>query len=187
MKFFTPELFVQGNSSDDDVIDYVEAEWERRTKRYKRHYKKIETQLPLILRKFHEEQSLHDADVFAPAFLPRNAPWNGREVVIVAQQINTLFAEYINTLAFLEYTITADPVITVPVDSPIFKKRHPIWLYDEVDLIEPGIFAHEILISDGRVVKIVFSDFNYHIAPLCPETPAAAQAQPQQKQQMASA
>ena len=69
MKFFTPELYVQGNSSDDDLVDWVEEEWERRLKRYRRHYKKIEPQLPPMLRKFHDEQCLHDADVFAPALV----------------------------------------------------------------------------------------------------------------------
>jgi hypothetical protein len=186
MKFFTPELYVQGNSNDDDVVDWVEAEWERRIKRYKRHYKKIEAQLPPMLRRFNDEQCLHDADVFAPAVLPRNAPWNGQEVVIVAQQTNTLVPEYINTLAILQYTITAAPVIETPLESPVFKTGRPHWLYEEVDVVEPGVFSHEILTSDGRVIKLLFSDFTYHIAPLCLPAPAAGATEPK-KQQMASA
>jgi hypothetical protein len=186
MKFFPPELHVRFASADDAVALEAHEEWERQVKRYNRHYKKIEAQLPLKLRLFHTEQCLHDADVFAPALLPRNAPWNGQEVVIVAQQINTLFPEFVNTLAILQYTITAPPVVEVPVQSPVFKKVQPIWLHDEVDIVEPGVFSHEILISDGRVIKLLFSDFTYHIAPLC--LPAqAGSAKETKKQQMASA
>ncbi len=76
MKYFTPELYVQGNSDDDDVVDFVEKEWERRNNRYRRHYKKIQSQLPETLRKFHDEQCLHDADWagFRPCFLPLYPP-----------------------------------------------------------------------------------------------------------------
>ncbi|MBI1918261.1 MAG: hypothetical protein HYS12_26515 [Planctomycetes bacterium] len=186
MKFFTPELHAQGNAADDDLVDQAEAEWERRLKRYRRHYKKIEAQLPLRFRKFHEEQCLHDADVFAPALLPANVPWKGPEVVIVAQQINTLIPEFLNTLAILEYTIAADPVVEIPLQTDVFHRSKPIWLYDEVDVAEPGVFSHEILVSDGRVIKLLFRDFNYHIAPLClPTEVAGAPAPP--KERMASA
>ncbi len=185
MKFFPPQLHVQFNSADNTVALEAHEEWERCVKRYRRHYKKIEPHLPSLLRRFHDEQCLHDADVFAPAFLPR--PFgNGPEVVIVAQQINTLFAESINTLAILQYTITAAPVIEVPLASPVFKGVQPLWLYDEVDLINNNEFSHEILISDGRVIKLQFSDFTYHIAPLCKEGRASSQAEPKKKQ-MASA
>jgi hypothetical protein len=167
MKFFIPELYVRFGSPDDDVALPAHEEWERVIRRYRRHYKKIEAQLPLMLRKFHGEQCLHDADVFAPAILPANAPWNGREVVIIAQQVNTLFPEFVNTLAILQYSIAAEPVIEVPLQADVFRKVQPIWLYEEVDVIKPGVFSHEILISDGRVIKLLFRDFNYHIAPLC--------------------
>jgi hypothetical protein len=184
MKFFTPDLYVRFNSRDEDAALEAHEEWERRIKRYQRRYKKIEPQLPPMLRKFHDEQCLHDADVFAPALLSGNAPWKPPEVVIVAQQINTLFPEFVNTLAILQYTITTDPVIEVPVQSEVFNRVQPIWLYEEVDVVEPGIFSHEILISDGRVIKLLFRDFNYHIARLC--LPAAAQA-PTEPKRMASA
>ncbi len=189
MKFFTPELYSQGNSRDDELVDQTELEWERRLKRYRRHYKKIESQLPAMLRSFHDVQCLHDADLFSPALLPRSAPWNGQEVIIVAQQTNTLVPESLNTLAILQYTIAAQPTIEDPREAPGFRLGRPIWLYDEVDLIEPGVFSHEILISDGRVIKLLFSDFTYHIAPLCKEGQASSQpaSSKKPKKQLASA
>jgi hypothetical protein len=138
MRFFTPELYVRGNSADDDVVEQIE-EWEVAIRRYRRHFKKIEPHLPEALRRFADEQCLHDADVFAPALLPGSPFW--REAVIIAQQINTLFPEYVNTLAILTYTVTADPVVEVPLKSQVFHATQPIWLYDEIDLIGPGEYT----------------------------------------------
>jgi hypothetical protein len=179
MKYFTPELFVRGNSDEPDEVDRVEAEWERATKRYRRHYKKIETSLPLALRKFHDEQCLHDAEVVGPAQMSLySLPFNRKDVVIVAQQTNTLVPEFVNTLAILQYAITADPVVERPVDSPVFKATRREWLYDEIDVVKPGVFQHEIFLSDGHVLRIRFCEFRYLIAPLLPLANGAAARQP---------
>jgi hypothetical protein len=162
MKFFTPELFVQGNSSDDDLVDQVEAAWEEALERYDQHYRTFEAQLPVGMQRFCKEQCLHDADVFAPAVMP--GP--GNEVVIIAQQVNTLLPETLNTLAILRYTVTQEPTVEIPVVSNVFNDTQPIWLYDEVDVVGPGVFSHEILISNGRVVRVLFRDFRYEIARL---------------------
>src|SRR5947208_16889239 len=139
-----------------------------------------------MLRRFHDEQSLHDANVFTPAVLTGSVPWKPPEVVIVAQQVNTLIPEFLNTLAILHYSITADPIVAVPLQAEAFHGSNPIWLYDEVDVVEPGVFSHEILVSDGRVIKLLFRDFNYHIAPLCLPTAVAEPPAPP-KERMASA
>jgi hypothetical protein len=177
MKFFTPELYVRFGSLDDDVADAANEEWERALKRYQRHYKKIAPHLPESLRHFHDEQCLHDADIVGPAWLSLcTLPWNAKDVVIVAQQVNTLLPEYLNTLAILQYAVTEDPVVEKPVTAAVFKAGQPNWLYEEVDLISPGVFQHEILISDGRVIRIRFHDFRYHIARLLPDVTAAEES-----------
>jgi hypothetical protein len=167
MKYFTPELYVQGQSDDDDVTDYVEQGWERRIKRSNRHYKKIEAQLPEALRKFCAEQCLHDADWNGIARVPGcTFPCNSQDVMIIACQENTLIPEFLNTFAILQYTITSSPTFERPVQSKVFDEVQPIWLYDEIDVVSPGVFSHSILISSGLVVTIHFSDFRYFIAPL---------------------
>ena len=119
------------------------------------------------LRKFHDEQCLHDADWCGLALLPTYTfPLNSSGVTIVARQANTLIPEFLNTLAILQYTVTAPPIIEKPVVSKAFSDVQPIWLYDEIDLIEPGVFSHSILVSNGLVVTIQFREFRYHIAPL---------------------
>ena len=167
MKYFTPELYIQGNSDDDNVVDFVEREWERRNNRYRRRYKKIQSQLPEALRKFHDEQCLHDADWAGFAQLsPFTLPSNLQDVTIIARQENTLIPEFINTLAILQYAVTALPTIEQPVKSNVFSDVQPIWLYDEIDVVSSGVFSHSILVSNGLVVTIHFHEFRYLIAPL---------------------
>ena len=167
MKYFTPELYVLGNSPDEADWERQEEEWERQIKRYQRHYRKIKDQLPETVRRFHDDYCLHDADVFGPARFsngPRSAKTD--QVVMVVQNLNTLFAQHLNTLMVLRYAITAEPLVQVPVPSDVFHVGQPIWLYDEIDVVTPGEFVHEILVSDGRVIRIQFSDFRLEIAPL---------------------
>ncbi len=173
MKYFTPELYVRFGSLDDDTADAANDEWEEAIKRYEKHYKKIEELLPRDLQKFHKEQCLHDADFEGPVMIqPFSLPGSPRFAMIAAKQINTLIPEFLNTTAVLFYEVTEDPVIERPVEAPVFRSTQPIWQYEEVDLIEPGLFSHEILVSDGRVIKIRFRDFHYSIVPLKQEAAA---------------
>jgi hypothetical protein len=166
MKYFLPELYVQLNSPDDDLADAAEEAIDRAGEQYNRRWAEIRSQFPPAAVRFAEEQNLHDADVFTPArFAGPDFPLGG-DVVLVAQQVNTLYAEFINTLAFLCYTAVGEPRLEIPVRSPVFRAGQPIWLYDELDLVAPGVFTHRILLSDGRVVTINFRDFRYHIAGL---------------------
>lgn len=166
MKYFLPELYVQLNSADEVLADAAEEALDRASEQYNQRWAEIGPLLPPSVVRFYEEQNLHDADVFAPArFAGPSFPLGG-DVVIVAQQINTLYADFINTLAFLSYTAPEEPRVELPVRSPVFKVVQPIWLYDEFDAIAPGLFTHSIFISDGRIVTIRFRDFHCHVAKL---------------------
>lgn len=167
MKYFTPELFVRTNSPNEDEAEAASAEWERRLQRARKHFNRIKPQLPESVRKFCEECCLHDADVFGPARLSvQTLPWGFQDVVIVVQNSNTLFPEHRSTLTFLQYAVTAEPTVETPVRSQVFRPGQPVWLYDEVDILEPSRFSHSILLSDGRVVRLQFREFRYHFAPL---------------------
>ena len=78
----------------------------------------------------------------------------------------------------LFYSVADDPVIETPVSSEVFHPAQPIWLYEEVDVVESGLFSHEILVSDGRIIKIRFTDFHYSIVPLKQEAAAANRQKP---------
>jgi hypothetical protein len=44
-------------------------------------------------------------------------------------------------------------------DLPEALRGEPLaWLYDEFDLAGPGGFSHEIFVSDGCLIKLVFSE-----------------------------
>ena len=177
MKYFTPELFVRGNSPDPGEVDRVEEEWEEAIKRYDRHYKKIERHFPAEFQRFNKEQCLHDANFDGPVMVqPFALPWSPRYAMIACRQINTLVPEFLNTIAILSYEVTEEPVIAKPIDAPVFLGAQPIWLYEEEDVIKPGLYEQEILVSDGRVIKIRFRDFHYSIVPL--KENASAKVQP---------
>ena len=167
MKYFTPELYVLGNSPKEADWERQDAEWERQIKRYQRHYRKIKKLLPESVRRFHDDYELHDADVFGPARFSNGARSSkSDEVVLVAQNTDTLYAEHLNTLMILHYTITAKPIVELPVPSDVFHPGHAVWLYDEIDVVKAGDFLQEVLLSDGRVLKIRFREFRLEIAPL---------------------
>lgn len=167
MKFFLPHLYVQLNSPDEALGDLAEEELELASERYSRHWDSIKPQLPANVVRFYEEQMLHDADVLTPArFTGATALWNQGDVILVAQQINTLNADYLNTLILLRYVVTEEPRVEVPVQSDVFDRSQPTWEYDEFDLAGTGVFTHSIFLSDGRVVTIHFREFHYYLANL---------------------
>src|SRR4051794_9290437 len=104
MKYFLPKLHVQLNSPDVGLADAAEEALDRASEQYSQRWAEIRSQFPPAVVRFAEEQNLHDADVFAPArFTGPDRPLGG-DVVLVAQQVNTLYADFINTLALLSYT-----------------------------------------------------------------------------------
>jgi hypothetical protein len=167
MKYFLPQLYAQLQSSDPDLADAAERALEDASDAYNRRWEEIKSQLPPQVVRFSEEQNLHDADVFAPARVGAPIPgWGRGDVVIVAQQVSTLYAETVNTLAFMRYVPAGEPAVEIPLHSPAFSRTQPDWQYDEFDVVEPGVFSHRILLSDGRVITILFREFDYYLAPL---------------------
>src|SRR5260370_613106 len=62
MRFFTPELFIRFNSTDDEIADCANEEWELATNAYAQNVLKLEGRIPAP-----ELLSLcmHDAEVLA--------------------------------------------------------------------------------------------------------------------------
>jgi hypothetical protein len=167
MKFFPPELYLRVGADDDAVAVAAASEWERACHRYRKHLKKIFPELPESLRKFLEEQELHEAQVVGPANLSMTTiPWSSQDVVIITDNRNTLLPEQQGTMAILQYAAAAVPIV-IPSELPTAFSRGPLtWLHDEVDILEPGVYSHNIQLSDGRIVSISFREFRYQIASL---------------------
>lgn len=152
MKYFTPELYAQFNSSDPAKASLADQRWDAAEVRYEKRLKEIRRKLPEKVRVLSDTICLHDASYlgFTKSPLP---PWRWELAIIQLQQAEKLY--------FLVYILPEEPVITKPVESPVFADEQPRWLYDEVDLLEKGTYSHQILISNGYVLNLVFQQFDF--------------------------
>lgn len=159
MRFFTPELYLQFNSSDDEVADRADEAWGRAVQEYRQHLDGIRSQMPSQVREV-AELCLHDAEVLGleevpQAFLPYPEPfWPGPLWTTVA--LMTLQRE--EKLTVLVYMLW-DRVRQHPgLEDWPFTKTRKHWLYDEMDVASEHrpAFLHRILFSDGSVVEVPF-------------------------------
>lgn len=159
MRFFTPELYSQFNSSDDEVADRANEAWEAALQEYQRHLDAIRQRMPSQVRKV-AELDLHDAEVlgveqelqslfpFPEQFWP-GPIWSAVAILSLKQE---------GTIRSLIYMLW-DRVREYPAkDDWQFSKLRKHWLYDEVDVAPDhhGLFLHRILFSDGSVAEIPF-------------------------------
>ena len=63
MKYFTRELWLRGQSKDDDVLDAVEAEWQQRCEQYRAYLATIDKEFPPGLKDLRARFCLHDARI----------------------------------------------------------------------------------------------------------------------------
>jgi hypothetical protein len=159
MRFFTPELYLQFNSPDDEVADRANEAWEKALHDYQRHLDTIRHRMPTQVRKL-AELCLHDAEVlgleqelqsafpFPEPFWP--GPFWSAVAILSLKQDQTVWC--------LIYMLW-DRIREYPAkeDWP-FSKARKHWLYDEVDVETDhrGLFLHRILLSDGSIVEIPF-------------------------------
>jgi hypothetical protein len=159
MEFFTPELYRQFNSSDDQVADQADAAWEQAIHNYQRHLERIRDRLPVSARTL-SELNLHDAEILgveqdAQALTTEtesaaNPLWSAVVVVTVKQK---------DIVRSLIYTLWDKIRQTLPPHAWPFSAEQKHWLYDEVDLFDDQRrwFLHRILCSDGSVLEIPFA------------------------------
>lgn len=157
MRFFTPELYVQFNSSDNEAADRADQTWEKALQEYQRHLDAIRHEMPSQVQKV-AELCPHDAEVLGferdlPTFWH---PFGQFRPFCHATAILSLTRG--GTILFLIYML-GDSVRehAVKADWP-FSKLRKHWLYDEVDVVgcPEKMFLHRILFSDGSVVEIPF-------------------------------
>jgi hypothetical protein len=159
MRFFTPELYTQFNSPDDDLADRANEAWEKALQDYQRHLDAIRHRMPSQVRKV-AELCPHDAEVLGfeqhlQSFFPFPEPfwpiplWSAVAILALKQDGTILSLIYMLWDRIREYSATEDWQ---------FSKLRKHWLYDEVDVVADhrGMFLHRILFSDGSVVEIPF-------------------------------
>jgi hypothetical protein len=159
MRFFTPELYIQFNSPDDEAADRANEAWEKALHDYRGHLDTIRHRMPSQVRKVAElclhdaellgfEQELQSAFPFPEPFWPTPF-WSAAAILSLKQD---------RTVRCLVYMLW-DRIREYPAqeDWP-FSKARKYWLYDEVDVETDrrGLFLHRILFSDGSIVEIPF-------------------------------
>ncbi len=168
MRFFTPELFLKFNSSDDEVANAADAEWEVAIQEYRRHLDGLRDQMADQVRRL-AGIDLHDAELLAieqtsePFFLPPSFEpfplWSGLAILSLKQ------GEKIVSLIYMLWDRMQKHS---PEEAWPFSGLRTHWLYDEVDVapLRPGLYLHRVLLSDGIVLEIPFSSVLVHSIPL---------------------
>lgn len=151
MKFFTPELYARFNSANAAIANRADADWERALPAYRKHLRSLRSKLSGSVAKMANEICLHDAEYLG--FSKMTMPAMTGDVAMIAVRKD-------GAVCFLIYVLDGEPLVTRPLDDEAFDVSQPHWLYDEVDVTSPGIYQHEILLSDGRVLSIRFTAFD---------------------------
>ena len=169
MRYFTPELYQQFNSPDDEAADLANAAWERAIRDYRQHLKSIRHKLPPEVQSL-AVLCLHDAEVLGfdekvqstvaeSKQLGGVSPWQSVAILCLRQQ---------ETLYVLLYMLSDRTRAHPPVENWQFSGERRHWLYDELDLWtnQRERFLHRILLSDGRVLEIPFLSAIVSVIPL---------------------
>jgi hypothetical protein len=147
VKYFTPELFLAGQSAHDQVLNQVEEAWEATVDRYAARLQRIRPGLPPGIVYLLDHFYLHDADVLS---LGQN-----RDLFLFVLQLDPAYATVVLTYHLTEEAHLNRTALPAERCSP-----HAEWLYDELDVVgtEPTTVVHNILLSNGWEVELHFRD-----------------------------
>lgn len=162
MRFFTPDLYLRFNSSDDAVVDEADAEWDAAADEYNNHLAGISNRFPPQVKTL-ASLCLHDAELIV------DQP---------VKEVSNAF-RFSPATEIMSFRREADIVVLFyqlwervrkaasPGNWP-FSKLRVHWLYDEVDVASAhgGMFYHRVFFSDGRTLEIPFSSVVVHVIPL---------------------
>jgi hypothetical protein len=158
MRFFKPGLYMRYNSDDDVIADRADGEWEKAIRAYKKHLETFSAQMNERVKSVAETLCLHDAEILSfqpgvpvhPFFQPPFSPG----VATISLESD---GKIVNFFYILWEEVGESPA---PRGWP-FSPLRVHWLYDEIDRVEapwPSLYWHRILLSDGRVISIPFTD-----------------------------
>ena len=158
MNHFTPELFEQVNTDADP--DRADSAWMLAEEDYLRRLAEVIDRLPPRARRFVDEECLHDAEVLGLIAPPIESSEGGRRAarLLVRQDDRLVTLEYLG--------LTESPKF----EPACFPKQHaefqPLWLYDELDVTESGLFVHRIFFNSGYLLNLTAADFSYSVSPI---------------------
>jgi hypothetical protein len=168
MKFFTPELFIRFNSTEDEEADRADEEWEAAILAYRKHLDGMRGQMPSYVKHL-SDLCLHDAEILAlgepiePLFpISPFGPfpfWAHLAILSIRQG---------DEIISLIYSLWDQVQKYHSTESWPFSKQGTHWLYDELDMSpnQHGKFFHRVLMSDGTVLEVPFVSVLIHRFPL---------------------
>jgi hypothetical protein len=168
MKYFTPELYLRFNSSDEKEADLAEVAWDNAIQSYKRRLKDNRSKMPPNVRTLAEKSCFHDAVV-----LGWQTHQQGNTRRAETPKFVAIFLQQGNEAIVLHYFLWALPKESKRRKNWPFSQDHKHWLYDEVDIADNVVhadpcydFVHRILWSDGSELEIPFADVIINRFPL---------------------
>jgi hypothetical protein len=156
MRFFTPDLYLSYNSSNDEDADLADEEWEEALRDYRSHLASFSNEMNPRVKELAEIACLHDAELLSlqedipEPFLTPLSPF----------PVATISLRQGSRIFVLIYTLWGKLVQYPSPKGWPFSKGRSHWLYDEIDLErrQPRLYWHRVLFSDGRVIGVPFVD-----------------------------
>ncbi len=150
MRYFTPELVVMGQSTDELVLAAQERLWEEAGNRYIAYLDSIRPQFPPGLRRLDTSYFLHDAII--------RGMGRREQVFVIILQLDTPP----QSILTLTYDLVDDPVIVKDVLPPELCGTGPSveWQYNEIEMVpgEAPTWRESLLLSNGWELKVHFRD-----------------------------
>jgi hypothetical protein len=166
MKYFTQELIVLGQTTDDEILNEQEQLWEQAGERYVAYLKTVRPQFPPGLKWIDEHYYLHDAMILGMGR-------HDHSLVMVLR-----LDPPPRSLLTFTYDLLEEPRITektLPWESSSYWVE---WQYDEIEMIPgtPPTWAQSILLSNGWEVRLHFREVQVQEAQALIPAPGNGQA-----------
>lgn len=161
MSYFTPELYLQFNSTDNVEADRADEAWEDAIKKYRSYLRKHSNEMPPRVKKFADTVCLHDAELLEIKDGVSESDFWLQSPPIVA----ILTLKQNSDTVTLNYMLWDRVIQSEPRNGWPWSEARSCWLYDEIKLKSrrPNLFHHRILLSDGRIILIPFFDLQIEI------------------------
>lgn len=159
MKFFTPELYLRGNSLNNAETDQAEADWERAIQSYEVHRESVLAGANDSVKELASNVCLHDASLLCIKTDSANDASVGNPSPV---RVASIALKSGANFTVLNYILWDQVTESARGTEWPFSPKSVCWLYDEIDrenlLGTPSGYWHRILLSDGRVLAVPFQD-----------------------------
>lgn len=170
MRYFTPQLYQQFNSPDDEEADRANEAWEGAIQAYRQQLDRIRGAMPSQVVAL-SRLCLHDAELLA-----RSEEIQASTPVLLADVRSDVLLPIWSAIAVVSVKLEGeilslfyclwDRLRTHPApETWTFSKLREHWLYDEIDVASdrrPSAYVHRVLLSTGTVLEIPFSSVVIH-------------------------